>query len=287
MELRSFILSSTLGVRDTTRDVLKTSEDRDLLRDGHKISIREMEKAFHKGESSLPVLRRVSLGARSGEFVAILGPSGCGKSTLFNVLAGLLRKDRGTIMIDDNPVESGLGEVAYMQQKDLLFPWRTIRRNILLGPEVSGDRSGATQEEANRLMTRVGLKGFEDHYPAELSIGMRQRAALVRTLLLHKDILLLDEPFGALDAMTRSVMQRILLELWTEYHKTVLLVTHDIEEALLLADRIYLLTARPAAMRGEISIDMPRPRKITDPQFVDLKAKILDLLQGELEKVFE
>jgi ABC-type nitrate/sulfonate/bicarbonate transport system ATPase subunit len=276
-----------MAVRGSARDTLKTVQDPDQLPDSHKLFVRDVEKTFHKGESSLLVLRRVSLCARSGEFIAILGPSGCGKSTLFNILAGLVQKDGGTIAIDDSPVESGLGEVAYMQQKDLLFPWRTIRRNIILGPEVCGDMSRGTQEETDRLVTRVGLRGFENHYPAELSIGMRQRAALVRTLLLHKDILLLDEPFGALDAMTRSVMQQILLELWTEYHKTVLLVTHDIEEGLLLADRVYLLTARPAAMKGEIGVDIPRPRNITDPRFVDLKAKILDLLQGELEKVFE
>lgn len=261
-------------------------EDKVSLSNHHKLSVREIEKTFQKGESSLMVLRRVSLCARSGEFIAILGPSGCGKSTLFNILAGLIQREKGRIAIDGIEVENGLGEVAYMQQKDLLFPWRTIRRNILLGPEVFGDVSLTTREEAARLMARVGLRGFQDHYPDELSIGMRQRAALVRTLLLHKDILLLDEPFGALDAMTRSVMQRILLELWMEYHKTVLLVTHDVEEALLLSDRIYLLTARPAAMRGEISIDIPRPRKVTDSRFVDLKAEILDLLQGELEKVF-
>jgi ABC-type nitrate/sulfonate/bicarbonate transport system ATPase subunit len=257
-----------------------------LLSNRTKLSVGEIEKSFQKDGSSLTVLHRVSLCAGSGEFIAILGPSGCGKSTLFNVLAGLTQKDRGTIAIDDKQVESGLGEVAYMQQKDLLFPWRTIRRNVLLGPEVSGDMSGATQDEAERLMARVGLKGFEDHYPTELSIGMRQRAALVRTLLLHKDILLLDEPFGALDAMTRSVMHRILLELWMEYHKTVLLVTHDVEEALLLSDRIYLLTARPATMRGEITVGIPRPRKVVDSRFVNLKGEILGLLQGELEKVF-
>ena len=135
-------------------------------------------------------------------------------------------------------------------------------------------------------MNRVGLGGFEGNYPVELSIGMRQRAALVRTLLFHKDILLLDEPFGALDAMTRSVMQRILLGLWIDYGKTILLVTHDVEEALLLSDRIYVLTARPATVKGEVSVDIPRPRKVTDSSFVDLKGNLLDMLQGEIERVF-
>ncbi len=135
-------------------------------------------------------------------------------------------------------------------------------------------------------MNRVGLRGFEGNYPDELSIGMRQRAALVRTLLFRKDILLLDEPFGALDAMTRSVMQHILLDLWMDYRKTILLVTHDIEEALLLSDRIYVLTARPAAVKGEINVDIARPRKVTDSSFVGLKGILLDMLQGEIERVF-
>jgi ABC-type nitrate/sulfonate/bicarbonate transport system ATPase subunit len=135
-------------------------------------------------------------------------------------------------------------------------------------------------------MTRVGLRGFEENYPAELSIGMRQRAALVRTLLFRKDILLLDEPFGALDAMTRSVMQHILLDLWMDYHKTILLVTHDVEEALLLSDRIYVLTARPATIKGEIQVDISRPRKVTDSSFVNLKGILLEMLQGEIERVF-
>jgi ABC-type nitrate/sulfonate/bicarbonate transport system ATPase subunit len=130
------------------------------------------------------------------------------------------------------------------------------------------------------------LRGFEGNYPAELSMGMRQRAALVRTLLFHKDILLLDEPFGALDAMIRSVMQRLLLQLWMDYRKTILLVTHDVEEALILSDRIYVLTARPASVKGEISVDISRPRNVTDLSFVDLKGALLDMLQGEIERVF-
>jgi ABC-type nitrate/sulfonate/bicarbonate transport system ATPase subunit len=252
----------------------------------NKLNLREIRKNFRRGGSSLTVLFDVSLYAREGEFVSMLGPSGCGKSTLFNVLAGLTGRDGGTISINNREIASGLGEVAYMQQKDLLFPWRTILRNVLLGPEISGRIDEMTLEEAEDLMARVGLRGFERNYPAELSVGMRQRAALVRTLLLHKDILLLDEPFGALDAMTRSVMQRILLELWTDYRRTILFVTHDVEEAILLSDRIYLLTARPASIKGEISVPLSRPRNVTDPEFVRLKAKLLDMLSEEIEKVF-
>jgi ABC-type nitrate/sulfonate/bicarbonate transport system ATPase subunit len=251
-----------------------------------KLTLREVKKSFSQNESSLAVLLDVSLFVRPGEFVSILGPSGCGKSTLFNVVAGLVQRDGGIISIDSRDVESGLGNVAYMQQKDLLFPWRTLLQNVLLGPEISGDVGEETRNEALELMTRVGLKGFQGTYPAELSMGMRQRAALVRTLLFHKDILLLDEPFGALDAMIRSVMQRMLLELWMDYRKTILLVTHDVEEALLLSDRVYVLTARPATVKGEVSVDIPRPRKVTDLGFVDLKRLLLDMLQGEIEKVF-
>jgi ABC-type nitrate/sulfonate/bicarbonate transport system ATPase subunit len=251
-----------------------------------KLSFREIKKSFSKDGASLAVLLDVSLFAGQGEFISILGPSGCGKSTLFNVAAGLIQRDGGIISIEYREVESGLGDVAYMQQKDLLFPWRTILQNVLLGPEISGGGHKGARREAVDLMNRVGLRGFEGNYPAELSMGMRQRAALVRTLLFHKDILLLDEPFGALDAMTRSVMQDILLGLWMDYRKTILLVTHDIEEALLLSDRIYVLTARPATVKGEICVDIPRPRKVTDLDFVDLKGILLDMLQGEIERVF-
>ena len=251
-----------------------------------ELSLREIKKSYSKDGSSLPVLLDISLFARQGEFISVLGPSGCGKSTLFNVVAGLIQRDGGIISIGYREVESGLGDVAYMQQKDLLFPWRTILQNVLLGPEISRSVNKGTQREAVDLMNRVGLKGFEGNYPDELSIGMRQRAALVRTLLFQKDILLLDEPFGALDAMTRSVMQRILLDLWMDYRKTILLVTHDIEEALLLSDRIYVLTARPATVKEEISVDIARPRKVTDSSFVDLKGILLDMLQGEIERVF-
>jgi ABC-type nitrate/sulfonate/bicarbonate transport system ATPase subunit len=251
-----------------------------------KLSLREIRKSFPKGGSSLGVLFNISLFARPGEFISILGPSGCGKSTLFNIVAGLVQMDRGTIAIENRQVESGLGEIAYMQQKDLLFPWRTILQNILLGPEIAEGIHDEVRSEAMDLMVRVGLRGFEGNYPAVLSIGMRQRAALVRTLLFHKDILLLDEPFGALDAMTRSVMQHILLDLWMDYRKTILLVTHDVEEALLLSDRIYVLTARPATIKGEITVDIARPRKVTGSSFVHLKGILLEMLQGEIERVF-
>jgi len=251
-----------------------------------KLSLREINKSFRQDGSSLAVLQEVSLFACPGEFISILGPSGCGKSTLFNVVAGLVRRDAGIISIDNREVQSGLGSVAYMQQKDLLFPWRTVLQNVLLGPEISGEDHEDVRSEALELMTRVGLRGFEGNYPAELSIGMRQRAALVRTLLFHKDILLLDEPFGALDAMVRSVMQRLLLDLWMDYRKTILLVTHDVEEALVLSDRVYVLTARPATVKGEVSVDIPRPREVTDLSFVDRKRFLLDMLQGEIERVF-
>ncbi|UCD72041.1 MAG: ATP-binding cassette domain-containing protein, partial [Syntrophobacterales bacterium] len=193
-----------------------------------KLSLRKIKKGFSQDGSSLAVLLDISLFARPGEFISILGPSGCGKSTLFNVVVGLVERDGGIIFIDNVEVENGLGDVAYMQQKDLLFPWRNLTQNVLLGPEISEGVHEGIRGEASELMMRVGLKGFEGNYPAELSIGMRQRAALVRTLLFHKDILLLDEPFGALDAMTRSVMQHILLRLWMDYRKTILLVTHDV-----------------------------------------------------------
>ena len=222
-----------------------------------------------------------------GQFVALLGPSGCGKSTLFNIISGLLVPDTGKIYLNGKHIHGNTGDFAYMQQKDLLLPWRTVLRNVLIGPEIHNEPLDIAKEEAQRRLAQLGLSGFENSYPMQLSGGMRQRVALVRTLLFRKKILLLDEPFGALDAMTRTVMQSILLDIWSEARQTVLLITHDIEEALLLADKIYVLTARPATLKAEIPIAIPRPRHVTNTAFIDLKKELLDSLQVEMSNVFE
>ncbi len=225
-------------------------------------------------------LAGVSMSVAEHEFVTLLGPSGCGKSTLCNIVAGLFRPDAGTVRLDGALIDGTRGRVAYMQQKDLLLPWRTVLGNATLGLEVQGVDRAVARAEARDLLREFGLEGFEAAYPAALSGGMRQRVALVRTLLCRREMLVLDEPFGALDAMTRAAMQEYLLRLRSEFHRTVLFITHDVEEAVLLSDRIYVLTDRPGRVRAVRRAPEPGPRRATDPEVVRLKAEILDLLRG-------
>ncbi|CAI8005088.1 Uncharacterized ABC transporter ATP-binding protein MJ0412 [Geodia barretti] len=238
-----------------------------------RLEVKNLTQTFNQKNTALRVLDGLNFSVDDGQFVALLGPSGCGKSTLFNIVSGLLVPDTGEIYLNT-------GDFAYMQQKDLLLPWRTVLRNSRRTPEYR-------EVEAQQRLAQLGLSGFENSYPMQLSGGMRQRVALVRTLLFRKEILLLDEPFGALDAMTRTVMQSILLDIWSENRQTVLLITHDVEEALLLADKIYVLTARPATLKAEVPVPLPRPRNITDTSLIRLKKELLTLLQVEMSKVFD
>lgn len=230
-------------------------------------------------------VRSVNLSVRSGEFVALIGPSGCGKSTLLNVIAGLVDPDAGEIRLDGDVVEERLGMVAYMPQRDALLPWRTVLDNAILSAEVAGADRDAARERARGLLPRFGLEGFGDHYPAAMSGGMRQRAAFLRTVLSDREVMLLDEPFGALDALTRRTMQEWLLDLWKDLGRTILMVTHDVEEALLLADRVAVMTARPGRIKALESVDLPRPRSagmIAAPGFIEQKSRLLALLRDEL-----
>ena len=251
-----------------------------------KLEVKNLTQTFVQKGTQLPVLDTLNFSVDDGEFVALLGPSGCGKSTLFNIISGLLAPDTGKIYLNGKRISGNTGDFAYMQQKDLLLPWRTVLRNVLVGPEIHKESLDTANVEAKRRLAQLGLSGFENSYPTQLSGGMRQRVALVRTLLFQKQTLLLDEPFGALDAMTRTVMQSILLDIWTEGRQTVLLITHDVEEALLLADKIYVLTARPATLKAEVPVPLSRPRNITDASLIRLKSELLALLQVEMSKVF-
>ena len=252
-----------------------------------KLEVRNLTQTFAQKNTQLQVLDGLNFSIDEGQFVALLGPSGCGKSTLFNIISGLLTPDTGEIYLNGERISGNTGDFAYMQQKDLLLPWRTVLRNVLIGPEIHDESLDTAKAEARQRLVQLGLGGFENSYPMQLSGGMRQRVALVRTLLFRKEILLLDEPFGALDAMTRTVMQSILLDIWAEDRQTVLLITHDIEEALLLADKIYLLTARPATLKAEIPVSLPRPREITDTALIHLKKELLALLQVEMSTAFD
>ena len=252
-----------------------------------RLEVKNLTQTFNQKNTALRVLDGLNFSVDDGQFVALLGPSGCGKSTLFNIVSGLLVPDTGEIYLNDERIYGNTGDFAYMQQKDLLLPWRTVLRNVLIGPEIHDEPLNTAKVEAQQRLAQLGLSGFENSYPMQLSGGMRQRVALVRTLLFRKEILLLDEPFGALDAMTRTVMQSILLDIWSENRQTVLLITHDVEEALLLADKIYVLTARPATLKAEVPVPLPRPRNITDASLIRLKKELLTLLQVEMSKVFD
>ncbi len=250
------------------------------------LDVRNLSHSFRQNKKQLLVLNELNFNVDTGKFVALLGPSGCGKSTLFNIISGLLTPQVGEIYLNGEITNGNTGIFGYMQQKDLLLQWRTVLKNVLIGPEIQKEILIETESEALELLEQLGLSGFENSYPMQLSGGMRQRVALVRTLLFRKDILLLDEPFGALDAMTRTVMQSILLDIWQKGKQTVLLITHDIEEALLLADKIYVLTARPASIKTEIDVPLPRPRDISVRDLIDLKGYLFDILKVEMENVF-
>ena len=233
-----------------------------------------------KAYGDLPVLDGVSLSVAAGEFVAVVGPSGCGKSTLFDVVAGLEPPDGGRVLVDGAEATGRTDAFAYMPQQDLLFPWRTVLDNTTLGLEVAGMRRRDARARARPLFAEFGLDGFEDARPGELSGGMRQRAALLRTVVQGRPVLLLDEPFGALDALTRTEMQVWLSRTRARFAWTVVLITHDVREAVLLADRVAVLAPRPTSVRRVVDVDLPRPRDLsvlTDPAFAAAEA---DLLAG-------
>ncbi len=248
-----------------------------------RLELREVSKSF--GETD--VLAGISLKVQPGEFVSILGPSGAGKSTIFQILTGGIKQDAGELRFDNQPIRKTAGHFAFMPQRDALMPWRRILDNTTLGLEVQGVRRKQARQQVAPLFREFGLEGFERHYPAQLSGGMRQRAALLRTVVQHRDMLLLDEPFGALDALTRTTMQRWLEGMWQTHRWTALLITHDVREAVYLSDRIYVLSARPAQVIREFQIDLPRPRH-ADKHIIAsanaLEADILETLLGAVTK---
>ena len=254
------------------------------------VQVDAVYKSFSVDGRREPVLAGVNLAAGVGEFVSIIGPSGCGKSTLLNIIAGLDQPDAGTVEVEGEPATQRLGRTGYMQQKDLLLPWRTVLDNAALGLELQGVPRRQARRRALQLTGLFGLKGYEKQYPFALSGGMRQRAAFLRTMLLDQGVVLLDEPFGALDALTRVQMQEWLMELWGALGRTIILITHDVDEAILLSDRIYVLTARPGRTKAVIEVDLPRPRSYratTEPSFNRLKADLLASLREETSQFGE
>jgi len=223
-------------------------------------------------------LSDISLTVDEGEFVSILGPSGAGKSTILKLLTGGLIPDGGEMLYDGKPLTDHASHFAFMPQRDALVAWRKVIDNTTLGLEVQGMGRKAARERVAPLFEEFGLAGFEQHYPSQLSGGMRQRAALLRTVVQARDMLLLDEPFGALDALTRTGMQRWLETMWQAHRWTALLITHDVREAVFLSDRIYVLTERPARVLREITVPLPRPRTLASLATAEARAIEADIL---------
>ncbi|NLU84406.1 ABC transporter ATP-binding protein [Rhodococcus sp. HNM0569] len=246
-----------------------------------RVSVAAVHKSFGTGNSARRVLDGIDVECRAGEFVAVVGPSGCGKSTLLSLIAGLDTPDDGAVSVDGHPATAG--GAAYMPQRDLLFPWRTILDNAALALEVRGSSRRDAREQARALFPVFGLEGFESARPGQLSGGMRQRAALLRTVVQNRPVLLLDEPFGALDSLTRSEMHAWLQSVWQRHNWTTVMITHDVREALFLADRVVVLSARPARVQRVVTVDLGRPRTLdvlTDPRFADLERSLLGELHG-------
>ncbi len=255
-----------------------------------RIEIRDLCKTFQLGDKQIEAVRNVSFAVPRGEFVALLGPSGSGKSTVLNMIATLIKPTSGTIAIDGKPVLHGKAtpNVGYVFQRDTLFPWRTVKDNIGYGLELKGVTGKEREERVAACVAQAGLKGFEDAYPSALSGGMRQRVSLMRTLVVEPQILLMDEPFGALDTHTKIDMHDVLLRIWDREQQTVLFVTHDLGEALTLADRIILFSARPGRIKESFAVDFERPRdavKIREtPRYAELFQHIWHSLGEEFVK---
>lgn len=251
------------------------------------LEVRDVSKSFKRKRRPLPVLDQVSLTVGQGEFVSILGPSGCGKSTLFHMIGGLEKPDTGSIHMSGEDVTGTRGRISYMPQQPALLPWRSVEDNVLLSREIRGEANREAKREVRQWLEKIGLGGFEKAYPHTLSGGMQQRAAFLRALLAPQELMLLDEPFSALDALTRSDMQRWLLGLWEETRRSVLFITHNIEEALLLSTRIYVFSGRPGSVLRTVEVPFARPRSediVEDPEFLRLKRELSQTMREEQAK---
>ena len=250
------------------------------------VSVRDAVKSFVRPDlPPIEAVDAVSMDVALGEFVVIVGPSGCGKSTLLNIIAGLVEPDTGNVSLQGNPDAQRIGRVAYMHQIDLLLPWRNVLSNATLGLEIAGVPRADADAKATELAQRFGIADFLNAYPATLSGGMRQRVALLRAVLPDRDVLLLDEPFKALDAITRAELQRWLSDVLDRTNRATVMVTHDVEEALMLGDRVLVMSPRPGRFVLELDVDLPRPRPrdiVRDSKFVDYKWQLLSALDDDL-----
>ena len=250
------------------------------------LSIHGVRKEFLTRGKRVLAVESVDLTIEEGEFVTVVGPSGCGKSTLLNLCVGLLRASSGQILFRGKAIDGICTKIGYVTQKDILLPWRTLVENVEIALEIRGVEEKTRRRSAEEWIERVGLKGFEEHYPHELSGGMRQRANIIRALIYDPELILMDEPFGPLDAQTRIVLQDQLLKLWLTTRKTIIFITHDLVEAITLADRVVLMSSRPGKIKSVEAIDIPRPRDVfkiqEDPQFRLSYEKLWQQLRPEV-----
>ncbi|WP_244592276.1 ABC transporter ATP-binding protein [Azospirillum palustre] len=249
-----------------------------------QIQVRGVEKTFAVGAQKIVALQNIDLDIRKGEFVCLLGPSGCGKSTLLNAVAGFQPPTKGTVTVDGRIITEPGPDRGMVFQEYALFPWMTVAQNVAFGLEIKGMSKPEIAERVEWLLQKLHLQDFRNRFPKDLSGGMRQRVAIARVLALDSPILLMDEPFGALDALTRRTLQDELLRIWEEVGKTILFVTHSIEESIYLADRIIVMTYRPGTIKRDVRVDMPRPRDGSAPEFNRLKRELSQMVMEEQQR---
>ena len=248
------------------------------------IDIRDLGVVFNAGGNTVQAVNSVSMDVKPGEFVSLIGPSGCGKSTLLNIVAGFVRATSGSALLDGEAIRGPGSDRGVVFQQYSLFPWLSVRKNVEFGLKMKGVPVAQRIPQARTLLGLAGLLAFENHYPDQLSGGMKQRVGIVRALATSPQVLLMDEPFGALDAQTRVVMQEILTNMWQQFRISVLFVTHDIDESIFLSDKIYVMTARPGRIKAEIRVPLPRPRtpEMTyTPEFIGLVQQLKALIREE------
>jgi NitT/TauT family transport system ATP-binding protein len=256
----------------------------------NELELRGISMLYARRGRRFEALRNVSLRVDPGQFISIVGASGCGKTTLLRIVDGLVAPTRGEVRVDGRAVTTPGPDRGFVFQQDALFPWRTVLDNVIFGLEVQGKSKREARERADGLIRLVGLAGFAQHFPHELSGGMRQRANLARALTIDPDILLMDEPFAALDAQTREIMQAELLRIWRSNRKTVLFVTHQIDEAVYLADRVVVMTSRPGQIKAVLEVDIPRPRDLSvkrTPVFLEVVDTIWKMIEEEVKAALE
>ncbi len=254
-----------------------------------KLSVRHLRKGFRsqRSDGSVQVFEDISLEVHPSEFISLVGPSGCGKTTFLRILDGLIPHDDGEILLDGQAVIKPGPDKGFVFQDSSLLPWRTVMDNVILGLELQGVEKREARRKAIQYISLVGLAGFENHYPHELSGGMQQRVNLARALIVDPQVLLMDEPFASLDAQTREIMQAELLKMWNQTKKTVIFVTHQIEEAIFLSDRVVVFSARPATIRETVKVGIPRPRSLgvkRSKEFLDLADRVWSIIEDEVLK---